>query len=164
MLKFASHFAVQVLDPQTLAYALADSPVGTLAWLLERWRSWGDSGGDPEHVFSREHMIASAMIYWITGTVGSSMRAYADAARDPWRPSHNRAPMVQAPTAITFLSGENPPGISTSDRVALFQEGPRAAAFNAVYLRAHEGGGHFGYYENPQAVITDLRAMFRERR
>lgn len=164
MLKFASHFAVQVLDPQTLAYALADSPVGTLAWLLERWRSWGDSGGDPEHVFSREHMIASAMIYWITGTVGSSMRAYADAARDPWRPSHNRAPMVQAPTAITFLSGENPPGISTSDRVALFQDGPRAAAFNAVYLRAHEGGGHFGYYENPQAVITDLRAMFRERR
>lgn len=161
MLKFASHFAVQVLDPQTLAYALADSPVGTLAWLLERWRNWGDGGGDPERVFSREHMIANAMIYWITGTVGSSMRAYADAAHDPWQPSHDRTPIVEAPTAITFLGGENPPGVGTADRVALFQNGPRASAFNAVYLRAHESGGHFGYYENPHAVIGDLRAMFR---
>jgi len=164
ILKFVTHFAVQVLDPQTLAYALADSPVGTLAWLLERWRTWGESHGDPEKVFSREHMIASTMIYWLTGTVGSSMRAYADAAHYPWEPSHDRKPVVEAPTAITFLGGENPPGVTTDKRADLFKAGPRAAAFNAVYLNAHDHGGHFGYYENPTAVIHDLRAMFRDRR
>ena len=161
ILKFVPHFTVQVLDPQTLAYALSDSPVGLLAWLLERWRTWGESRGDPENVFPREHMITSVMIYWVTRTAGSSMRAYADAARYPWQPSHDRKPIVQAPTGITFLGGEDPPGVSTEQRVAMFKAGPRAAAFNAVYLNAHPTGGHFGYYENPEAVIHDLRAMFR---
>lgn len=163
-LKFVSHFAVQVLDPQTLAYGLNDSPVGLLAWLLERWRTWGDGAGDPEKVFSREHMIATAMIYWVTGTVASSMRAYADAARHPWQPSHNNHPVVQAPTGITFLGGENPPGVSTDRRAEVFKSGPRAQSFNIVFTNAHEKGGHFGYYENPEAVIGDLRTMFRERR
>ncbi|BDU21144.1 epoxide hydrolase [Dyella sp. GSA-30] len=162
--KFAAHFAVHVLDPQTLAYALTDSPVGLLAWLLERWRAWGDSHGDPERVFSREHMITNTMIYWVTGTAGSSMRAYADAARHPWTPSHDRQPVVEAPTGITFLGGENPPGVNTEQRVAIFKSGPRAQFFNTVYARAHETGGHFGYYENASAVIDDLRDMFRPMR
>lgn len=162
--KFASHYAVQVLDPQTLAYALNDSPVGLLAWLLERWRSWGDSQGDPERVFPPEHMITNAMIYWLSGTVGSSMRAYADAARYLWQPSHDRTPVVEAPTGITFLGGENPPGVTTERRVEVFKSGPRAGFFNHVYLKAHPTGGHFGYYENPEAVVHDLRAMFRELR
>lgn len=164
VVKFASHFAVQVLDPQTLAYGLGDSPVGLLAWLLERWRAWGDSHGDPERVFSREHMAATATIYWVTGTAGSSMRAYADAARYPWQASHDRAPVVQAPTGITFLGGENPPGVSTSERIDLFRNGPRAHFFNTVYLNAHEHGGHFGYYENSDAVVHDLRSMFKQMR
>jgi microsomal epoxide hydrolase len=54
--------------------------------------------------------------------------------------------------------------VTTAQRVALFQSGPRAAAFNTVYLNAHDEGGHFGYYENPEAVVHDLRAMFRARR
>lgn len=161
VVKFASHFAVQVLDPQTLAYGLNDSPVGLLAWLLERWRSWGESHGDPERVFPREHMIANAMFYWVSATAGSSMRAYADAARYPWQPSHDRKPVVEAPTGITFLGGENPPGVTTERRVELFREGPRASFFNAVYLNAHDHGGHFGYFENPGAVIHELRTMFR---
>ncbi|WP_108126569.1 epoxide hydrolase family protein [Saccharospirillum mangrovi] len=166
--KFAAHFAVHVLDPQTLAYALNDSPVGLLAWLLERWRAWGDTRdengqktGDPERVFTREHMLANATIYWVTGTAGSSMRAYADAARQPWSPSHNRTPVVEAPVGITFVGGENPVGVATQDRAQLFAKGPRAAFFNTTYLNAHERGGHFGYFENPEAVVHDLRAMFR---
>ncbi|MEF2072122.1 epoxide hydrolase family protein [Consotaella aegiceratis] len=166
--KFAAHFAVHVLDPQTLAYALTDSPVGLLAWLLERWRAWGDSRdetgrptGDPERVFDREHMLANATIYWATGTAGSSMRAYADAARYPWLPSHDRKPVVEAPVGITFLGGENPPGVATADRIELFEGGPRASFFNIVYANAHERGGHFGYFENPEAVVHDLRALVR---
>jgi hypothetical protein len=159
--KFAAHYAVHVLDPQTLAYALNDSPAGLLAWLLERWRSWGDSCGDVERVYTREHMITTAMIYWASGTVGSSMRAYADAARRPWQPSHSRTPPVEAPTGITFLGGENPPGVTVEQRVNVFRAGPRARFFNLAYLNAHAQGGHFGYYENPHAVVHDLRAMFR---
>jgi len=160
-IKFVAHFAVQVIDPQSLAYAMNDSPAGLLGWMLERWRAWGDGGGNPERVFTREHMITSAMIYWLTGTAGSSMRAYADAARYPWQPSHDRKPVVQAPTGITFLGGENPPGVSTDKRVDAFKAGPRASFFNTVFLNAHPTGGHFGYYENPDAVISDIRAMFR---
>ncbi|MBW4331408.1 epoxide hydrolase 1 [Stakelama sp. CBK3Z-3] len=169
--KFAAHFAVHVLDPQTLAYALNDSPVGLLAWLLERWRAWGDTRdetgrvtGDPERVFPTEHMLANATIYWASGTAGSSMRAYADAARAPWAPSHDRHPVVEAPVGISFLGGENPAGVATADRVKLFQNGPRADFFNTVFLNAHERGGHFGYYENPSAVVDDLRIMFRQLR
>lgn len=161
MIKFVSHYAVQVLDPQTLAFALNDSPVGLLAWLLERWRSWSDNDGNVEDSFSREHMITNAMIYWLTQTVGSSMRAYADAAKYPWQPSHDRKPVVQAPTGLTFLGGENPPGVETKDRVEVFKKGPRAEFFNLVYLNAHERGGHFGYYENPHAVVSDIREMFK---
>ena len=105
-------------------------------------------------------MLANATIYWATGTAGSSMRAYADAARHPWVPTHDRTPVVEAPTGITFLGGENPPGTTTADRVELFRKGPRAPFFNTVYLNAHENGGHFGYFENPQAVVHDLRTMF----
>ena len=67
----------------------------------------------------------------------------------------------QAPTGITFLGGENPPGTSTDKRVDAFKAGPRASFFNTVFLNAHPTGGHFGYYENPDAVISDIRAMFR---
>jgi len=162
--KYVAHYAVHVLDPQTLAYSLADSPVGTLAWLLERWRTWSDCDGDVETVFPREHMITSTMIYWITRTIGSSIRAYADATRYIWQPSHDRTPWVEAPTAVSFLGGENPVGVTPPQRIELFKAGPRAHGYNAVQHSAHDRGGHFGYYENPNAVLKDLRTMFRDRR
>jgi len=159
--KFVAHLAVQNLDPQSLAYGITDSPVGMLAWFLERWRAWGDTDGDPEKVYSREHMITSAMIFWLSRTAGTAIRAHADSSRYPWRPSHDRMPMIEAPTGITFLGGENPLDVKTEERVKAFEQGPRAKFFNTVYLHAHPTGGHFGYYENPQAVIHDVRAMFR---
>lgn len=162
---FVSHYAVHILDPQTLAYGLQDSPVGLLAWLLERWRSWSQTtGGDVETAFSKEHMITNVMLYWLTGTVGSSMRFYADAVKYPWQPSHDRKPLIQAPTGITFLGGENPAGVSTSQRVEAFKRGPKAGSYNLHYLNAHDKGGHFGYYENPRAVIADIRTTFRDLR
>lgn len=164
LLKYVSHFAVHTLDPQTLAYALSDSPVGLLAWMLERWRAWGDTKGDVENVFSREHMITTAMIYWLTNTAGSSMRAYADAVFHPWQPSHFRTPVVEAPVGLTLLGGENPPGIKTEERAAAFLAGPRARYFNVHFVNAHEVGGHFGYFENPAAVIHDIRETFRPMR
>ncbi|MDJ1506114.1 epoxide hydrolase [Xanthocytophaga agilis] len=159
---FVSHYAVHILDPQTIAYGLQDSPVGLLAWLLERWRSWAQTeNGNIETAFSKEHMITNAMLYYMTGTVVSSMRFYADSAHYPWQPSHTHRPLIQAPTGITFLGGENPSGVTTQQRVEAFKKGPKAALYNLHYINPHERGGHFGYYENPAAVIEDIRVMFR---
>jgi microsomal epoxide hydrolase len=92
------------------------------------------------------------------------MRNYADAVKSLWNPSHSRTPVVEAPVAITFLGGENPPGVTTEKRIDVFKNGPRAQFFNVQFTSAHEAGGHFGYYENPAAVISDLRDFFRRYR
>jgi len=159
-----SHVAVQTVEPQTLAYAMHDSPAGQLAWITQRWRDWGDTGRDVESVFPREFLITTSMIYWVTESFVSSARYYADAVRYPWRPAHERSPCVEAPTGITFLGGENPPGVTTATRVAAFRATPAAAHYNLHYLNAHATGGHFGHYENPDACIQDIRATFRSLR
>ncbi|MGI8449637.1 MAG: hypothetical protein ACR2MP_21160 [Streptosporangiaceae bacterium] len=60
--RFAAHLAAHVLDPGTLGYGLADSPAGMLAWILERWATWSDNGGDVETVFSRDDLLTHATI------------------------------------------------------------------------------------------------------
>lgn len=163
--KGVSHVAVQTIEPQTLAPAMHDSPVGMLAWLTQRRRDWGDTGGDVESVFPRNHLLASATIFWATESFASAARIYAEGVRHPWRPSHDRSPRLEAPAGITFLGGENPPGIDTPEqRIALFRNSPAAANYNLHFVNAHPRGGHFAHYENPQALIGDIRATFRELR
>jgi len=151
--KIASHVAVQVLDPQTLAYAIHDSPVGLLAWLLERRRSWGDTGGDVETRFSKDHLLTTTTLYWLTNSFVTSARYYAEAAHNPWTPVHGRSPIVEAPTGATYLGG---------DIGGL--RGEVEAEFNMHYAKSHVSGGHFAPKEEPQAVIDDIRATFRELR
>jgi microsomal epoxide hydrolase len=162
--RFAAHVAVHVLDSQTQAYGLNDSPAGMLAWVLERWHAWSDHDGDIEQVFSKDDILTFAMIFWVNGAIGRSMRMYANAARYPWAPSHDRQPVIEAPTGLTFVGGENPPGVTTDRRVDAFRQGPNAKWFNIAYARAHDRGGHFGPWENPGAFIGDIRATFRDRR
>lgn len=143
----ASHVAVNVLDAQSLSYALTDSPVGLLGWLLARLRRWSDCDGDLESAFPRDYLLTNATIWWATATIGSSMRMYANLPRYPWRPTHNRQPLVQAPTGITFLGHENPPGVPTEHRADFFKASPEAAMFDVVHVGVHERGGHFGPLE-----------------
>jgi pimeloyl-ACP methyl ester carboxylesterase len=159
--RFAAHVAVHILESETQAYGLTDSPVGMLAWVLQRWRNWSESHGDVESVFPRDHILTNATICWVNSAIRTSMRTYANAARYPWQPSHDRHPAVEAPVGMTFLGFENPPGVTTETRVEAYRKGPDAAWFNTVYLKAHEKGGHFAAFENPDAVIGDIRAMFR---
>lgn len=159
--RYAAHVAVHVLDSETHAYGLTDSPVGMLAGILERWRAWSESGGDVERVFPRDHLLTNATIWWVGSSIRNSMRIYANAARYHWRPSHDRQPVVEAPVGVTFVGYENPPGVCTADRVAAFEKSPQASFFNTTYLKAHERGGHFTPWENPEAVIEDIRATFR---
>ena len=162
---YASHVAVHMLDAQTVTHGLNDSPAGMLAWILQRWRKWSDKNGVFEDVFDRDFILTNATIYWITESIGSSIRSYRNANRWPWQPSHNRTPAIEAPVGFTFLSGDHyPPGATVDTRVAFFENGPTRDWFNPIYLKAHARGGHFVPWENPEAVIDDVRTTFRKLR
>ena len=162
--RFAVHLAVHTLAPSTLAHALSDSPAGMLAWILERWVNWSDNGGDVETVFTKDDLLTHATIYWAGDAIATSIRTYANNHRYPWTPSHDRQPAIEAPTGITFVGYENPPGVSTDRRVRHFLESDRAGWYNHVNLNAHDHGGHFIPWEIPDQWVDDLRRTFRDRR
>ena len=99
-----SHLALNSNDPQTAAYALNDSLAGLAAWIVERRRNFGDTNGDVESRFSKDHLITTTMIYWITESFGTALRFYWENAHDPWKPQHDRRPVVEAPTGFRGLS------------------------------------------------------------
>jgi pimeloyl-ACP methyl ester carboxylesterase len=159
--RFAAHLATHVLDPSTLGFGLADSPAGMLAWILERWQNWSEG----DKAFTDDDLLTHATIYWASDTIDTSIRTYANNNRYPWTPSHDRTPAIEAPTGITFVGHENPPGVSTpEERVQNFLASDRAAWYNHVNLTAHPNGGHFIPWELPTEWTTDLRRTFRERR
>lgn len=69
---------IQSTKPQTVGYGLTDSPAGLAAWILEKWRSWADTGGDLEASFSRDALLTTVTLYWVTETITTSMRDYVD--------------------------------------------------------------------------------------
>jgi pimeloyl-ACP methyl ester carboxylesterase len=146
-----THFLTQTLEPQTLAWAMQDSPTGLAAWMLQRRRAWSDCGGDIARRFSEDQLITSFALYWLTGTVASAMRFYADSFRAPWTPSHDRKPVLQAPTGIAVFPYE-------------LVHVPRAVAereANLVHWTRMDRGGHFAAAEEPQLIVEDLRNFFR---
>jgi pimeloyl-ACP methyl ester carboxylesterase len=150
--RIASHVAVQVLDPQTLAYGLHDSPAGLLAWLVERRRTWSCPDGNIEAKFSKDHLITTAMIYWVTQSFVTSARYYAEAARHPWRPSDDSAAYVHAPAGISNMLMDGTAGPGFDDR-SMFEK--------IVFTNEHTDGGHFGPAEIPEKIVEDIRATFR---
>jgi len=149
-----SHFTVQSTDPQTLAYALVDSPVGTAAWLWERRRAWSDCGGDLLAAYDRDFLCTLASIYWLTRTIGTSLRTYWEHARAgglPIAPQHDRMPAIAVPAAYAIAPKE----------VMLV---PRAFAARGTNLQRWSllpRGGHFGFSEQPGLLTEELRAFFR---
>src|SRR5262249_32183626 len=87
--------AIQSTKPQTVGYGLTDSPAGLAAWILEKWRSWTDSGGDLDARFGRDFLLSTLMVYWATRTATTSMRDYYD---NRWTPSE--PVFVNTPTAV----------------------------------------------------------------
>ncbi len=149
-----SHFTVQSADPQTLAYALVDSPVGTAAWLWERRRAWSDCGGDLLAAYDRDFLCTLASIYWLTRTIGTSLRTYWEHARAgglPIAPQHDRMPAIEVPAGYAIAPKE----------VMLV---PRAFAARGTNLQRWSllpRGGHFGFSEQPGLLTEELRAFFR---
>ena len=150
----ASHLAVHTSDPQTLGYALQDSPVGTAAWILERHRAWSACDGDVERCFSKEDLVTTAMLYWATGTITSSMRYYWEAQHAPWQPSHDRLPVVEAPTGVVLWA----------DEVVLPPQAWVERYYNLVRTATPPKGGHFHPMEQPERLVSEIRDFFRELR
>jgi len=147
----ASHVAVHVLDPQTLAYGLHDSPVGLCAWILERRRSLSDCDGEVERRFSKEHLLTTMMLYWLTNSFVTSARFYYEAAANPWKPAHEDRPVIQAPTGITLL-GRN---------ARLTPHAGLEEYYNLLFVKDRPSGGHFAPAEEPEAIVADIRETFR---
>jgi pimeloyl-ACP methyl ester carboxylesterase len=147
----ASHVAVHSQDPQTLAYALADSPVGLASWLLERRRLWSDHDGDVFDALSRDFLLTSVMLYWVTGSIGTSMRFYWENWQDPARLVHERTPSIPVPTGIAVFPNDL---VFVPRRLA--EEHTNLARWTEM-----PRGGHFAAAEEPDLLVKDLRAFFR---
>ncbi len=145
-----SHVAVHRLDPQTLAYGLADSPLGTAAWIWERRRNWSDCDGDVERAFDRDHLCTTASIYWCTGSITSSLRLYFEHFGKPWPLVHERHPVLEAPSAIAVF----PKDVVHTPRSVIEREA------NLKRYTVMPRGGHFGAAEAPELLVDELREFF----
>ena len=144
-----AYAAVQSTRPQTLAYALNDSPVGLAAWIIEKFRAWSDCDGDVEQRYTKEELLTNVMIYWLTETITSSMRLYFEDVRTaPQIPTGRR---IEVPAAVAvFPKDLTRPPRETADR------------FLQVYRWTEmTRGGHFAALEEPTVYSDDLRAFAR---
>jgi microsomal epoxide hydrolase len=136
--------------PQSLGYGLNDSPAGLAAWIVEKFRTWSDSGGDVEKRFSKDEILTNVMIYWVTESITSSTRLYYENRKDPGLRGR-----VEVPFACAQFPAEM---FATASRRAI------EAAYNVVRYTEMPRGGHFAAMEEPQLLVDDIRAFFRDRR
>ncbi|GAB2910783.1 hypothetical protein GCM10027047_06270 [Rhodococcus aerolatus] len=137
---------LQSTRPQTLAHALVDSPVGQLAWVVEKFDEWTDSSQGRWGGIDRDRLLTNVMLYWLTGTAGSSARLYAESWRSSWAVERSEVPTGVAvfPADIMRPLRER---ASEVDHVVHWTEMPR--------------GGHFAAMEQPDLLVEDVRTFFR---
>lgn len=144
--KGAGYAQIQASRPQTIGYALADSPVGQAAWIYEKLAAWSDSQGEPEKLFGYDRMLDDIMMYWLTNTATSSARFY-------WENSD----------LAFFVVGINiPVGVSVFPKE--IYQAPRSWSEQAYpklrYWKQVDRGGHFAAFEQPELFSREVRAAF----
>jgi len=138
---------VQGTKPDSLTVAQADSPAGLAAWVVEKFRTWGDTGGEVESAFSKDVLLTNLMFYWAPNSIASAARIYYEARRDP---AAFAFPRVEVPVGVAAFPGE-------PWRV------PRSWAeqrFNIQRWTEMPRGGHFAALEEPQLLADDIRDYF----
>ena len=144
----SGYMQIQSTKPQTLGYALEDSPAGLAAWIVEKFRSWSDCNGDVESAFTRDQLLTNIMLYWLTGTAHSSARLYYEnRVADGWSTKEK----VQVPTGAAIYPREI---IRPPRRWA-------EANYNITHWQEQPRGGHFAAMEQPGLYVDDVRAFFR---
>jgi pimeloyl-ACP methyl ester carboxylesterase len=141
--------ALQATKPDALAVALGDSPAGLAAWLIDKYRTWSDCGGDVERVFDRDLLVELCTPYWLTGTIGASMRLYFNTR------ASGRVPLaggrIDTPTGCAIFARE-------------LTRPPRSWAephYRIERWTTFRQGGHFPALERPSALVDELRSFFR---
>ncbi len=143
-----AYAALQTTKPQTISYALSDSPVGLAAWIVEKFRSWSDCGGDVEKSYTKDELLTNIMIYWVTETISSSTRLYHEDGLQSG-PQLKVGQFIEVPAGVaTFPKDLTYPPRELGERflrVARWTEMPR--------------GGHFAALEVPELLVEDIRAF-----
>lgn len=149
--QFAGYFKLQSTRPQSVAFALADSPVGLAAWIYALFQDVSDSGGDPEQVFALDAMLDDIMLYWLPNAGPSSARLYWEAAQAMRRGGFPMAPMA-IPAGISMFPGE---------QLRLSRRWAEARFARLVHFGEPERGGHFAALEQPARFTEEVRRTFR---
>ncbi|GGZ24768.1 multidrug MFS transporter [Streptomyces olivaceoviridis] len=140
--------------PQTIGYALTDSPVAMAAYYYDKFAEWTDSGGEPEKVLTYDEMLDAISLYWLTGTATSSSRFYWEGTQAGGGP-FNAVDIPSVPVAVTVFPGEIYP--------APRSWGERAYG-NLIHWNEVDKGGHFAAWEQPHLLAQELRTAFRSLR
>jgi microsomal epoxide hydrolase len=141
---------IQGTRPQTLAFALTDSPAGLAAWIAEKFRAWSDCGGNIESVIPRDRLLANISLYWFTGAIGSSFWPYYARMHRPWPIPDGRT--IDVPTGYAQFPRE------------ILQPPRSLAARTYTDIRRWSvmpRGGHFAALEQPEALAAEVREFFR---
>lgn len=142
----SGYFQVQSTRPLTIGYALNDSPVGQLAWIVEKFKFWTHpTTGLPEESVDRDRMLTNATIYWLTGTGASSAQIYYESMHST---AYDMEPLT-TPTGVAVFAED----------VAIRRYGERA--YNIVHWTDFDRGGHFAAMEVPHLFTEDVRKFFR---
>ena len=139
------YFKQQATRPQTLGYGLVDSPTAQLAWIVEKFWSWTDCDGHPEHALGRDEMLDNVTLYWVTATGASSARLYWESMA-----AFRSGGRVELPTGVASFPKEVGPI-------------PRAWCehnYNITHWTAMPRGGHFAAFEQPDLFVEDVRKFF----
>ncbi|MGO4325985.1 epoxide hydrolase family protein [Cupriavidus sp. 2TAF22] len=139
--------AIMGTRPQTMAYALADSPVGLAAWIYDKIADWVFTRGEPERSLTRDEMLDDITLYWLTNTGPASARIYWET-----NASSPNVASISIPAAVTIFPGEvyRPP-----------KNWAARAYRNLIYYNQVDKGGHFAAWEEPVLFSTEVRAAFR---
>jgi pimeloyl-ACP methyl ester carboxylesterase len=138
---------VQGTKPDSLTLAQSDSPAGLAAWIVEKFRTWSDCGGDVLSAFSKDDLLTNLMFYWAPPSIASAARIYYEATRDAGAFAY---PRVEVPTAVAVFPAE-------PWRVPRSWAEPR---FNITRWTELDRGGHFAALEQPALLYEDIRAFF----
>ena len=144
----SSFFFLQTAEPQTLAYALSDSPVGWLAWMIARFQLLTDNNGDFLTAVDRDTFLTDVTLYWVTGTIGSAMRIY----RENRLTGGETAPHPRLETPVAYA--DFPKEVYACPFSWIIR------TYNVVQRTEMPKGGHFAALEQPDLLLDDMRNFF----
>ena len=148
-----AYAALQTTKPQTISYALSDSPVGLAGWIIEKFRAWSDCDGEIEKSYTKDELLTNLMIYWVTGTISSSARLYHEDA-------FQSAPQLSVGQYI-----EVPAGVATFPKDLTYPPRELGERFlRVVRWTEMPRGGHFAALEEPELYTKDVQAFVSELR